>query len=458
MGNRSGKRLNSVEEDVVEEDVVKENVVEDVVKEDAVEEDIGEEDVISDAIKRKATEATDNENPPKKKRRRLDSIPCDNELDVVSKAVKRQSIGDHENQKEKHRRLDSIPCDNEMDVVSEALKRQSIGDHENPPEKRRRLDTIPCDNEMPSTSQDTESRNEPKAVLTQRRPKRKAIADDEPGETKTKRKRTLGPSAMFKAKYKQLEEIGEGQLGFVFAGYRKADYLDVAIKHMPRAKGILYVEEDYTGKRLPMEAAVMLKLAAVSKRHSAHVDLLDWYELEDEVILVLERPMPAVNLLQYIDDNGGRLKEKEAKIIMRQLVDAVIDLHEKHIFHRDIKVENVLIQTCLDGIRVRIIDFGASCFFNEGDTYEYFMGTHIPPECFTRENYTAGPSSVFQMGGVLFDMVQTTSFKWDLFYEEGQRIKGRLSKNCRYFIKGCLHEDPDQRLTLTQLKDHPWLR
>ncbi|XP_068429350.1 serine/threonine-protein kinase pim-2-like isoform X2 [Clinocottus analis] len=386
--------------------------------------------------------------------KRLNSV----EEDVVSEAVKRKATGDHENQKEKHRRLDSIPCDNELDVVSEAVKRKSTGDHENPPEKRRRLDTIHCDNEMPSTSQDTESRNEPEAVLTQRSPKRKAIADDEPGEMKTKRKRTLGPSAMFKAKYKQLEELGEGGFGFVFAGYRKADYLDVAIKHMPRAKEILYNEEDNTGKLIPTEVAVMLKLAAVSERHSAHVGLLDWYELEDEVILVLERPMPAVDVLQYINNKGGRLKEKEAKIIMRQLVDAAIDLQEKHIFHRDIKVENVLIQTCLDGIRVRIIDFGASCFFNEGDTYEYFMGTHVPPECFILEYYMAGPSTVFQMGVVLFDMVQPTSFKWDLFYKEGQRIEGRLSKNCRNFIKACLHEDPDQRLTLEQLRDHLWMR
>ncbi|XP_068424682.1 serine/threonine-protein kinase pim-2-like [Clinocottus analis] len=318
----------------------------------------------------------------------------------------------------------------------------------NPQEKHK-----PCDNELPSTSWDTESRS-PFVALSQKRGKRKALDDDGPVETK---KRRLDPSAMFKAKYEQLKEFGKGGSGFVLAGYRKADHLPVAIKYIPRHK-VVHYHKDNTGKLIPMEVAIMLKIAAESERHSATIDLLDWYDLEREVILVLERPMPAVDLLKYMNAKGGCLNETESKIILRQLVDAAIDLHRKHIFHRDIKVENVLIETCTDRIRIRVIDFGASCFFKEGDAFEDFRGTHIPPEFFSRKKYKAGPSTVFQMGVLLYNLVQPTSFRWELYCQEGQRITGEHSENCRDFLMACLHEDPDQRLTLEQLRSHLWLR
>ena len=61
----------------------------------------------------------------------------------------------------------------------------------------------------------------------------------------------------------------------------------------------------------------MLKLAAGAKGSvgaSAPVSLLDWYDLGEELILVLERPFPAVDLSEYIKVNGGSLQEEEAKV------------------------------------------------------------------------------------------------------------------------------------------------
>lgn len=71
------------------------------------------------------------------------------------------------------------------------------------------------------------------------------------------------------------------------------------------------------GKKLPAEVAIMLKLAAGtdgSLGTSAPVSLLDWYDRGHELILVLERPVPAVDLFTYIQDNRGSLLEEEAKV------------------------------------------------------------------------------------------------------------------------------------------------
>ncbi|XP_074479958.1 uncharacterized protein LOC141760767 isoform X2 [Sebastes fasciatus] len=269
--------------------------------------------------------------------------------------------------------------------------------------------------------------------------------------------------AAFEDKYQQQEKLGEGGCGSVFAGYRKADHLPVAIKYIPSDNQcIKHVDEH--GNTLSVEVAILLKLAANtsgSAASSAPVSLLDWYDLEQELILVLERPVPCMDLFTYIWSKGGSLKEEEAKIILKQLVDALIDLEDKSIFHRDIKVENILIETGSDVPRVRLIDFGLSCFVKRGANYRDYYGTfnYIPPEWYNGQGYSAGPTTAWQVGVVLFHTLHRNAFFETLaFLENGVTFNERMSKDCRDFLQMCLTEDPEQRLTLEQLKHHPWLR
>ncbi len=46
----------------------------------------------------------------------------------------------------------------------------------------------------------------------------------------------------------------------------------------------------------------------------ATLTLLDWYDLDYELILVLERPVPCVDLIDYMDSRGSTLQEHEAKV------------------------------------------------------------------------------------------------------------------------------------------------
>ncbi|XP_037648466.1 CDPK-related kinase 5-like isoform X6 [Sebastes umbrosus] len=269
--------------------------------------------------------------------------------------------------------------------------------------------------------------------------------------------------AAFEDKYQQQEKLGEGGCGSVFAGYRKADNLPVAIKYIPSDNQcIKHVDEH--GNTLSVEVAILLKLAADtsgSAASSAPVSLLDWYDLEQELILVLERPVPCMDLFTYIWSKGGSLKEEEAKIILKQLVDALIDLEDKSIFHRDIKVENILIETGLDVPRVRLIDFGLSCFVKRGANYRDYYGTPslIPPEWYNGQGYSAGPTTAWQVGVVLFHTLHRDEFFETLaFFENGVTFNKRMSKDCKDFLQMCLTVDPEQRLTLEQLKHHPWLR
>lgn len=71
------------------------------------------------------------------------------------------------------------------------------------------------------------------------------------------------------------------------------------------------------GKCLSVEVAIMLELQdgkTGQLLNSTSVSLLDWYNLQEEQILVLERPIPAQDLFQFIEVNGGVVKEGVAKV------------------------------------------------------------------------------------------------------------------------------------------------
>ncbi len=65
---------------------------------------------------------------------------------------------------------------------------------------------------------------------------------------------------------------------------------------------------------VPREVAVMLRVKPAVPGTSAAVTLLDWYDLKDELILVLERPAPCKELFDYVDETESGLEEDEVKV------------------------------------------------------------------------------------------------------------------------------------------------
>ena len=67
---------------------------------------------------------------------------------------------------------------------------------------------------------------------------------------------------------------------------------------------------------LPLEAVLMMKVAGGPHLvgQSAAVTLLDWYDLDQEILLIMERPVPSVDLLNYIN-SFDCLTEDQAKVL-----------------------------------------------------------------------------------------------------------------------------------------------
>ncbi|CAB1450111.1 unnamed protein product [Pleuronectes platessa] len=268
--------------------------------------------------------------------------------------------------------------------------------------------------------------------------------------------------ADFNEKYQMLYQLGEGGFGSVYAGQRRSDLLPVAIKCMPKRK-VQIGTFVFDGKehQIPLEVLIMMTAAGTAglKGKSAVVQFKDWYDLGEEVFLVMERPIPCVDLFDHVEDNGGQLDEHRAKIIMKQLVEAAIDMHDRKMFHQDLKLENILIQTTSDGPRVRVIDFGCASYAKDGP-YRGFTGTFqcAPPEVFLTQSFEAVPTTVWQMGALLFNMVNGgVQFDTCDFICSEMQLNNNLSEECRDLLSMCLASRPDKRATLEQIRQHPWL-
>ncbi|XP_070830234.1 serine/threonine-protein kinase pim-2-like [Chaetodon trifascialis] len=267
----------------------------------------------------------------------------------------------------------------------------------------------------------------------------------------------------FQDKYCQLAELGAGGFGSVFSGFRKSDKLPVAIKHIP-CRTVRSETVSCNGKEfhIILEVAFMLKAAGLpgSVGQSAAVSLLDWYIRGEKLTLVMERPNSSMDLDSYLRYRGGSLSEKEAKFILRQLVDAAIDMHSKGIFHRDIKLQNVLVQLDSGLPRVRIIDFGCASFSSEM-TFTSFCGTHLffPPEWFSHRAYKACPTTVYQLGALFYLLLEGHPyFSTRHFFSECIHINRALSADVKILLYRCLTREPTLRATLEELQSFSALR
>ncbi|XP_070839577.1 serine/threonine-protein kinase pim-2-like [Chaetodon trifascialis] len=267
--------------------------------------------------------------------------------------------------------------------------------------------------------------------------------------------------AAFVSKYKPGNLLGHGSYGTVFAGHRRHDNLPVAIKHIPESK-FWYTTLFLDGKicEAPMEVAMLLRLRPAAGGTSAAVALLDWFDLDDELILILERPAPCMDLLDYTESRGSILRECEVKIITKQLVNAFIEIHSRGVFHRDIKMDNILVETGSDVPRIRIIDFGCGTYLKEG-MYHTKAGArnYAPPEWFLHQCYRAEPTTVWQLGVMLFRTLHSCLpfCNSNEIIHKHPKVRANLSSNCHHFLLSCLTKSPEARPTLKTLKNHSWL-
>ncbi|TEB21757.1 Pkinase-domain-containing protein [Coprinellus micaceus] len=167
-------------------------------------------------------------------------------------------------------------------------------------------------------------------------------------------------------------------------------------------------------------------------------------------------------LFDYLAEKG-RLAEDETRILFGQLCLAVAYLHDNQIVHRDLKLENVLLD---ERCRVKLGDFGFTREYERGAYMETFCGTtgYASPEMLQGRKYQGPEVDVWSLGVILYCLLTgTLPFDDDDEYVMREKIikddfedPAWLSLESRDLLQNILQKDVAKRYTIPQILAHPW--
>ncbi|XP_037948694.1 serine/threonine-protein kinase MARK2 isoform X12 [Teleopsis dalmanni] len=253
-------------------------------------------------------------------------------------------------------------------------------------------------------------------------------------------------------KYKLIKTIGKGN----FAKVKLA-------KHLPTGKEVAIKIIDKTQlnpgslQKLFREVRIMKMLD-----HPNIVKLFQVIETEKTLYLVMEYASGG-EVFDYLVLHG-RMKEKEARVKFRQIVSAVQYCHQKRIIHRDLKAENLLLDSELN---IKIADFGFSNEFTPGNKLDTFCGSppYAAPELFQGKKYDGPEVDVWSLGVILYTLVSgSLPFDGSTLRELRERVlRGKyripfyMSTDCENLLRKFLVLNPAKRASLETIMGDKWM-
>ncbi|MBN3324455.1 KCC1G kinase, partial [Atractosteus spatula] len=251
------------------------------------------------------------------------------------------------------------------------------------------------------------------------------------------------------------EVLGSGAFSEVFLVKEKKTGKLFALKCVKKMP-------DHRDNNLENEISVLRRI-----KHENIVALEDFYESRTHYYLVMQL-VSGGELFDRILDRGV-YTEKDASLVIRQVLDAVNYLHQNGIVHRDLKPENLLYYSQDENSKIMISDFGLSKIEDNG-IMATACGTpgYVAPEVLAQKPYSKSvdcwsigvityillcgyPPFYEETESRLFAKIMKAEYEFDSpFWDD-------ISESAKDFIRNMMRRNPEVRFTTEQALRHPWI-
>ncbi|CAA7391358.1 unnamed protein product [Spirodela intermedia] len=276
-------------------------------------------------------------------------------------------------------------------------------------------------------------------------------------------KRTnFGYSRDFESKYEIGKLLGHGHFGYTFVATDKANGDQVAVKRINKNKMV---------RRTAVEDVKReVKILRALTGHENVVQFYNAFEDDSFVYIVMELCEGGELLDRILSKKDSCYAEKDAAIVVRQMLKVAAECHLRGLVHRDMKPENFLFKSTIENSPLKATDFGLSDFIVPERKFHDVVGSayYVAPEVLKQRS---GPESdVWSIGVITYILLCGRRPFWDKteegIFKEVLRKKPdfrrkpwpSISSSAKDFVGKLLVKDPRARLTAAQALSHPWVR
>ncbi|XP_057784010.1 calcium-dependent protein kinase 18-like [Salvia miltiorrhiza] len=276
-------------------------------------------------------------------------------------------------------------------------------------------------------------------------------------------KRTdFGYDKDFEKRYTIGKLLGHGQFGYTYVAIDKSNGDRVAVKKIDKSKMVLPIAVEDVKREV--------KILRALTGHENVVHFYNAFEDDSYVYIVMELCEGGELLDRILSKKDSRYTEKDAAIVVRQMLKVAAECHLHGFVHRDMKPENFLFKSPKEDSHLKATDFGLSDFIRPGKKFQDIVGSayYVAPEVLKRKS---GPESdVWSIGVITYILLCGRRPFWDKtedgIFKEVLRNKPDfrrkpwpgISNAAKDFVKKLLVKNPQARLTAAQALSHPWVR